>query len=203
MNYHYYKTIPSIIIWKTVGFLFFLILLAVSNFLIPNFSNIPMYAGIVQFFNSNLIIFFTIFIVGMISEIMWVFNFPLNILAPVFSSVLSIYVVILLYRILQLIAFYTNTNITLPIGLIATLVSFVVWVVGYLTIIARHGKSKKDWEEKKGRSKKKMEKKTKNIEWEDIGNEFKHALYNIGRSINEALGDKNKKRKKKRYSHSR
>ena len=194
---HYYKTIPSIIIWKTVGFLFFLILLAVSNFLMPNFSNIPMYAGIVQFFNSNLIIFFTIFIVDMISEIMWVFNFPFNILAPVFSSVLSIYVVILLYRILQLIAFYTNTNINLPVGLITTLVSFIVLLVGYLTIIARHGKSEKDWEEKKGGSKKKMEKKTKNIEWEDIGNEFKKVFYNIGRSLNEAFEGKDKKKKKR------
>lgn len=197
-HYHYHKTIPSIIIWKTVGFLFFLILLAVSNYLIPNFNNIPMYVGIVQFFNSNFAIIFAIFIVDMISEIMWIFNFPFNILAPVFSSILSVYIITFIYKIFQLVDSYTNTNVTLPIVSITTLVSFIVFLTGYLTIIARHGKSEKNWEETKGRSKKRMEKKTKNVEWGDIGNEFKNVLYNIGRSLNEAFEGKDKKRKKRR-----
>lgn len=196
-HYHYHKTIPSIIIWRTVGFLFFLILLAISNSLILNFNNIPMYAGIIQFFNSNLAIVFVIFIIGMISDIMWVFNFPFNLLAPVFSSILSIYLVTFIYKIFQLVDSYVPLNINLPIEQIITLVSFIVLLVGYLIIIKRHGKSEKDWEESKG-GKRRMEKKTKNIEWEDIGNEFKNVLYNIGRSLNEAFEGKDKKRKRRR-----
>jgi hypothetical protein len=195
MNYS--KSVSSIAIFRIAGFLFFLILLAISNFIIPNINN-NVYTGVIQFLNLNLVILSLIFIIGMISDIMWVFNFPFNILAPVVSSVLSVYIVTFLYKIFGLISSYTNISITLPIELIITLISFIVLIVGYLIIFARHGKSEKDWEETKGRFEKRMEKKRKNLEWEDIGNEFKHALYNIGKKVNESLGDRNKRRKKKR-----
>ena len=73
---------------------------------------------------------------------------------------------------------------------------------------------KKNWHEEKARMKKEMKdeiRKMKSgraepeVEWKDIGNEFKLALYNIGHSINRAFersgknakGESGRKRKKK------
>jgi hypothetical protein len=79
------------------------------------------------------------------------------------------------------------------------IVFLIVLVAGYITILARHGKPRNVWEEEHGRwhewGMRHMRRKTK-VEWEDVGDEFRLALYNLGKNINEALAGPRKPKRK-------
>jgi len=206
------KSIPRIILSHIAGFIIFLILLAVANILIPSINN-DIYINIIQFFNSNLIFLLLLTFIGMINEIFWSFYFPFNIFAPIFSSILSIYVITFIYKIWSLLDVYIKSTLIIPIDLIYAIVPLIVFIAGYITIIARHGKPAEEWhrelkemhknrlERKRDKLKIKLEKVDKKlgknkVEWEDVGDEFRLAFYNLGKSFNELFDKKNNKKKK-------
>jgi hypothetical protein len=100
---------------------------------------------------------------------------------------------------------YIKAEITVPAGMY-TPVALVVLVIGYILILARRGKPREayeKWVNKKQEVQKKSEAARKRpaeeIDWDDVGNEFKLAFYNIGRSINKSFeGKKEKEGKKKK-----
>ncbi|VVB78311.1 Uncharacterised protein [uncultured archaeon] len=207
------RSISKIIISHLGGFVFFLILLAIANILVPSIPS-GVYSNIVGFFNINLFFLLLIMIVGLINEIFWNFYFPFNILAPISGSFLGVYIVMFIYRIWNFLnSLYIHSNIIIPIESIYFLVVLLTLIIGYITILARHGMPRKDWEEEseewtRRRLERKRERLTrkinnvdrklnKNVEWDDVGEEFKLALYNLGKNLNDLFdGKKNKKRKK-------
>ncbi len=205
------KSAPKIIISRIIGFIIFLILLVIANVLIPVFNS-NVYSDIVNFFNSNIILLLMLTLVGLINEIFWSFYFPFNIIAPITGSILSAYIITFIHRFFDFLNTYFPSSIILPWQTIQFIVFWIVLIAGYLTILIRQGKPREDWHEemkkwheqrwerKREKLKKKMEKLDrklgkKQMKWEDVGNEFKHLFYNIGKSINN-LFDKDKKKRK-------
>ena len=186
------QSIPRIIISRVAGFLFFLILLAIANYLIPNINS-EIYKSTVIFFNNNLILLLILMFVGIVNEIFWIFYFPFNLLAPVSSSILGVFIAGFIYRMWNFLDAYINSGLRIPIDAIYVLLFFIILIAGYFTILVRKGKPKEEYE-RSGKFKDKNERteKKKNVEWENIGNEFRLVLYNVGNSINNLF----KKRKR-------
>ncbi len=165
------KSIFKIIIGRTIGFIIFLILLGIANL----FQFSELYNNIIDFFIRNLLLIFILFALGMINDIFWIYKY--NILAPIVSALLSIFIVTFIYRMFNFLEPYLGFNISLPISLIYAIVFIAVLIGGYVTIITRLVTKPKG----------------KKIEWSDVGNEFKLFFYSLGKELN----TKPKKRKKK------
>ena len=204
------KSVPHIIISRIIGFIIFLILLAIANALIPAINS-SIYSDIVNFFNMSLVLLLILMFIGMINDIFWSFYFPFNIVAPIIGSILSIYTVIFIHRFFDFLANYFPSSIVMPWQTIQYLVFWIVLIAGYIIILIRKGKPREDiygavkrlreerWERKKEKLERKMEKidrklGKKKVEWNDVGNEFKTLFYNIGKSFNNMFERGNKKR---------
>jgi hypothetical protein len=203
------KSVPKIILSRIIGFLIFLILLAIANILIPAVDS-KIYSSIINFFNTNLILLFILTIIGMINEVFWSFYFPFSIIAPITGAILSIYIIIFIHKLFDFLNIYIQPSIALPWQTIHFIVFWIVLIAGYLIILIRQGKPREDWheeikkwhEQKWERKKIKLQRKMKKIdrklgkkkfEWEDVGNEFKTLFYNIGNSLNNLFEGKKKK----------
>jgi len=206
------RSIPRIIFSRIIGFIIFLILLAIANLLIPSINN-NVYSDIVNFFNLNLILLLILTFIGLVNEIFWSFYFPFNIIAPITGSILSIYIITFIHHVYDFLEVYFIQNIVLPWQEIQIIVFWIVLITGYIIILIRGGKPREDvyqavkrlreerWERKKEILERKIEKLDrrlgkKKVEWEDVGNEFKIFFYNIGESLNN-LFNKDKEKKSK------
>jgi hypothetical protein len=196
--------ILKIIFWKIFGFIMFLILLGIANIIVPSISN-DWGMQIISFMNENIPFFFLIMIIDMINDIFWSFYFPFNIFAPITGALLSIMIITLIYR-LAAINPMMYAALIIPFTLIYILVPAIVLIVGYILIVVRGGRPKHAYDREKERDlKRKWEMKMKNmekkckrgdkVEWEDIGNEFKLVLYNLGKEMNNLFAKNKKKRK--------
>ena len=171
------KSISKIIISRTISFLIFLILLAIATFLVPAINNY-IYSQIINFLLRNISLSVIIFFISLIADIFWNIPFPLNLPAPIISAITYI------YRLWLLIESIINMQVLLPIIPIYVLIFWLVIIFGYLRIFLNLLR--------KESAKEKM-KKTEKVEWHDIGQEFKLALYKIGKALNDALSPKKKK----------
>ena len=183
------KSIPKIILSRIIGFIIFLVLLGILNMLIPYVQN-QIFSQIISFFNSNIFLLFIIMIIGLMAEIFWALIFPLNALAPIFSAISSIFILAFIFRAWNFIESFTGSLISIPIPqyLIYVIVFWLVIIIGYIKVLASIGKFREKVEEDE--EEKTIRKKREKVEWDDIGNEFKNLLYNIGRSFNDLFGKK-------------
>ncbi len=208
------RSTAKIILSRITGFIFFLILLAIANMLIGSVHN-ETYRSIIFFFNESLLLLLILMLLGMVNDIFWNMNFPFNIIAPITSAVLSFCVLTFMYALWIFLDQYIQSGMTIPIGLLKIVVFFIVLLAGYLAILVRGGKPKSDWEDKwkerrqarwlreKERLQRRLNridrhvKNKEEVDWEDVGEEFKLAFYNLGKSINKSF-ENNKKPKEKR-----
>lgn len=198
------RSVFRIILSNIAGFIFFLIILAVANILLKYIPS-AIYADVVKFFNANIILFLVMMLISMVNDIFWSFYFPLNILAPVSSALLSIFIIVFFYRVWDFLNSYIQSDVAIPGGMY-TPVALLVLVVGYTLILARRGRPREayeKWLEQKEVVQKKTEaaskRPEKEIDWEDIGDEFKLFFYNLAKSMNKGFERKkdNKGKKKK------
>jgi hypothetical protein len=191
------KLSHHIILSRILGFLFFLILLAIANAFVPSIKN-SVYSNVIGFFDSNIIFLLGITLVCMINELFWSFYLPFNIIAPITGGILGVYIILFFSKAWNFLNLYFNFNFAVPITAICLAVFLLIVITGYIIILARGGKPEEDLNEWKRLHKEKLErnKKGKEIEWEDVGKEFKLFFYNLGKSINDSF-EKPKKRKKK------
>jgi hypothetical protein len=173
-----------------LGIIFLLILLGVLNivsFYVDNFT----LSAVTEFLNQNILFIVLISVVLFLGEIFAAFVFPLNIPYPLFNAVGGVLWVEFIFRILRLIDSFIETNLSVvfePFYILAmVLVVLIVLIVGYVHIFS-------DLKKKGKPVKKKSE-----VEWEDVGEEFKEAAYNLASTVKEKLEPKKtKKRIKKR-----
>lgn len=197
------KKPAQIILFRILGFLLFLILLAIGNIVIP-FVNNSFYTSIIIFLNSNIILLLILTFIGIINELFWNFNFPYNILAPITGGALAVYFIMFFYQVWIFVEAYLNLNIAIPITSLYILIFLLVVVIGYIVILSKHGRTREEKEEKlKGRhdEMEKRKKHERNVEWEDVEKEFRLIFYNIGKGINTMFNGNHKKtgnRKRKR-----
>jgi hypothetical protein len=202
------KKVQQIILLRLFSILFFLIMMVVANALIPSIQN-NMYERIVNFFNSNLLFIILLMFITILNEVFWSFYFPFNFIAPITTGALGVYITMFIYKIWSFLDAYLLTGIVIPIATIYLIVFLVSLVFGYLFILDRGGRPKEDWGElwnwqknvwKKSEGKiSKFEKKRTSkdeIEWKDVGSQFKLFFYNIGRSMNKSFENKPRQRKR-------
>ncbi|MDP2925832.1 MAG: hypothetical protein Q8N99_05665 [Nanoarchaeota archaeon] len=202
------KSIIRIIISQIIGFLIFLILLAIANYFSNNL-NIKMFSDIVAFLNSNLMFLVFLTIIGLTNEIFWNLIFPINLIAPITSSVFTIYILLFFKRLLDFLIEYENLAINIPIEQLFFPITLIVLISGYIIILVRHNKST-NIEDRSGtkfpdkkkeiirKEIKRLNRDLKEISWNDVGDEFKDALYKLGNRINNFLDEDKKSKKKKK-----
>ncbi len=189
----------GIIFKRFIGFIVLIIFLIVANILVKYVNN-SVYTNVIGFFNSVIALFIILLFIGTINEILWSLNFPFNLIAPVTGAILSIFIVDFFYRLWQLVQSYADIHVELPMAIIYPFVFVVVLVLGYLSLLARGTKTSEEWREHMKKEKSELKREMKSIRpdkerhrgkdkvtWEDVGEEFKFALFNLGVSINKAL----------------
>ena len=191
------KGVLGILISRSAGFLIFLILLAIASCL-KHSINYSLYSDIVNFIIDNLNLSFVIFFTGIVAAVLWRIVFPISLIAPIASAISSMFVVTYLFRVWIFASGYVYSGIMFPVDLIYRAVFVLVIFFGYLAILAGLGKRKK----KDGGKKEKREKVEKfgkeSINWDEIGGQFKLALYNLGSSLKNMFEPKKKTNKKGR-----
>jgi len=178
------KGASMIILRRVVGFVIFLVILAVANALIPSFGN-SLYSGIVLFFDANILLFFVMMLIGLINDLFWSFPLPFSLIAPLTSTVLSILIVAFVFRVFDFLGSYVPIPFSLPVYIVYPLVAAIVFVSGYLTIIFR---------EEQPREKKEPKPRKRRPDWEDVLHEWRQAAYDLAIRIRKNI---RKKRKKK------
>lgn len=190
---------PTGIIFKrTIGFILFVIFLSIANFLVA-YSQNQIYFNIVNFFNTNMILFLILFLMGTINEIFWNLIFPFNLIAPATSSILALIIVTLIYKIWRFVNVYLNSSIIIPINAIYVIVAIAVFIFGYLSVMIEGWRLNRGYEEEKTHKQKlkiKQKLQTKrrsNLGWADVGYQFKLMLYNLGDTLNRSFDQKKKR----------
>lgn len=179
------KKISSLVLEKTIPFGIFIIGLLIMNLFMKNMpSPIPL---IVSFFNANIYLFLILFFLGILTDLFWNIKFPLNIFAPISSSVLSIFIIAFFYNLWNFVDSFINSGITIPINLIYIIVFLITLISGYVRIFAQKTVKGKDVKKSKGKKYK--------LKWEDVGEEFKLVFYNIAHGLNKLFSSKKKVRK--------
>jgi len=168
-----------------LGIIVMLISIGILN-VVALFVRNQVFQEIVAFFNLNLIFVIFIQVILVIAELFYTFFFPINIIYPVFNAVGGALVVIFIRRIFQLIESLSEANLAVlaPLFDIAlVVVIIVVLIVGYVKVFT-------------GLIPKKSPKKKSKVEWEDVGDEFKGAAYNLASTVKKKLEPKKKRKKK-------
>jgi hypothetical protein len=182
------------VVWSGVlGILFFLVVVGVLNIIAANIEN-PIFHSLVIFLNQNVILIVVISVLILLGNIFEIFTFPLNLVYPWFNAAAGMLWVVFIFRALILVDYLSSENIYsvfVPLYLIALLlVPIIVLIVGYVHVFS--GLTAKEKPEKRTKMAKKR------IKWSDIGEEFKEALYNLGRTLKEAFAPKSGKKKRKK-----
>ena len=176
------RSASRIVISHAAGFLVFIIILGIANMI--DFKS-PVLGNIVMFFNANIILLLVMMVFGLLNDIFWQYSFPFNVLAPVSGAVLGVLIVTFICRMFSLTDSYLRIG-SLPCVAIATIVFFLVLIGGFATILVRGGKPREEWHEEKKRKRHGWP------EWEDVGKEFRMAMYNLGKSLEKAFGPRKK-----------
>jgi len=203
------KSLTSIIFPKAVGFIGFIIILLVSNFLTLFLGN-QFYKEAINFFNLNIGLLFVILFIDVFHELFWTFHFPFNLLAPVVGSIFWIVSITFVYNLWKFIEGYILSGVKVPIYTIYVLVAIIAFIGGYVRIISSFDKQKKD--KNIQRIKELYQKKKDNLEWGDVGEQFKILfvkieaqikiiLYNIIDALNKVVDDSEEMQKNKSKPH--
>jgi hypothetical protein len=177
------KSIPGIIALRISGLLLFLFLLYIANNL-SFFTDNPLNYRIILFLNSQIWLLVLITFAFLFGEIFNALIFPLNLPAPLFNAVGAVLLAGFLISIFTLFDILLNINIfhifdTLSF-IIYPFVFIIVLIGGYIAIIQNMVRT--DQSPKKGtepRQDTAAAKTWEAITWEDVGDEFKQAVYDL------------------------
>lgn len=201
------KSAARIVFSHIIGFIIFLVLLGIANILIPYISY-PGYSSFIYFINPFIAYMLIMTIIEIVNDLLWNYNFPFNIFAPITSAVLSAFIVYFIYSIFIFIENYYEFTINIPINILLIIIPMIVLLSGYAIIIARGGKS---YDNHMILQKTRKKIKESEIISKKDKEDFKEALYMIGDKLNRGLDEikeklsdkekdkiKNKRKKKKR-----
>jgi len=139
------KSVFKIVFSNIIWFLVFLIVLGIANLLTKVIDN-SVYVNIVQFFNVNIILLLILALVFMVAEVFWALMFPFNLLAPFFSAVGSLYLMMFLFKMLILLGFFVKTDFYTMFrtlySVLVPVVFVIVLIAGYIKIMLGVGKKK-------------------------------------------------------------
>ncbi|MCK4476848.1 MAG: hypothetical protein KAU16_08990, partial [Methanophagales archaeon] len=101
----------------------------------------PLFHQVVQFLNKNIVLLIVMFVIFLIGEVFNALIFPLNLPAPLFDAIGSVFLVAFIFRIFAFLDAFTKENIfqifTRLSFLIYLLVFIIVLLGGYSWLFAR------------------------------------------------------------------
>ena len=191
------KSIPRIVFLRVIGLVLFLFFLYIANFL-PFFTDNPLNYRVIQFLNENTGLIILMSIIFLFGELFNALIFPLNLPAPLFNASGSVLLVAFIFRIFALVDILLNEKIFQVFNKISFLmypfVFIIVMLGGYMTILTKLSKTdqpqEKEIEFKQRKVEEQSEKTGTRITWEDVGNEFKQAIYDLLRLIRQSINKK-------------
>jgi len=173
------RTALGITISKVIGICIFLIVLAVLNSL--ELSGIGL--AVVQYLNMSLLSIIMFSILLYLGELFSIFPLPLNLPYPIFNAFGGVMLVNFLFGLLDVIVIIPFFTLIEP--LVAIVVFVLALVVGYVRILVGPKKTRKKIPTQSS-GKERKRKKGKHS-WEDVGDEFREAMYNLGKSLKKAF----------------
>ncbi|HVP24762.1 MAG TPA: hypothetical protein VMS81_02140 [Methanomicrobiales archaeon] len=169
------------IVWTVFSTLFgifaFYLLLAALNAFIP--SDHEIIHGLVVLLNNNLPLFIVIALLLMTGVIFDQFTFPLNLPAPLFHALASVFLVLFIFNIFEFLDTITHAGIYRNLEILRILLSILIFLIvftgGYFKIfgdLLRGGRQRELQGEPQASS---QGVKT----WADIGNEFRQLVFDV------------------------
>lgn len=130
------KSSSRIVLERMVGFLIFLIILGIANY-VGQYVDSPTFSLILEFFNASLLFLFVITIFGLLSELFWNFMFPFNLAAPLFSGFVGLLITRFIFMLFDLIEPFVDVGISFLAVPLSWLVFCIVVAVGYIILVVR------------------------------------------------------------------
>jgi len=180
------------IIWTVfstfIGILAFYVLLAALNVFVP--SDHAVIHGLVVLLNNNLPLFIVIALILMTGEIFDRFTFPLNLPAPLFHALASVFLVLFIFNIFEFLDTITQAGIYRNLEILRILLSILIFLIvftggyfrifGDLLITGRHRELEGEPPAASPGVK----------TWDDIGNEFRQLVFDVLSRMREELREK-------------
>jgi hypothetical protein len=176
------------IIWTVfstfLGIFAFYVLLAVLNAFVPSGNDIL--RGLVILLADNFPYFVVIALILATGEIFDRFSFPLNLPAPLFHALASVFLVLLVFNVFEFIDTITHAGIYRNLEILRILLSILIFLIvftgGYFKIfgdLLRVGRQR----ELQGEPAASPDAKT----WNDIGNEFRQLVFDVIQRMRDEL----------------
>jgi hypothetical protein len=168
-----------------LGILVFSLLLAALNIFVP--SEHEVLHGFVVLLNANLPLFIVIALLLMTGEIFGRFTFPLNLPAPLFHALASVFIVIFFFSFFEFLDQVTGAGIYENLEILRILLSILIFLIvftgGYFRIFGDLLQTSRQRELQGEFAETVPGVKT----WNDIGNEFRQLVFDTLQRMREEL----------------
>jgi len=184
------RSIPWIVASRLLGIVIFLIVLAVARAAAFTSGN-ALFSTLVDFFYANLGLIIFIGILFLVAECFGVLIFPLNLPAPLFNAIASIFLVSFILRLLEVINGYYGLEI-LPIldvleVLLYPLLFILVLIAGYYEIFSGIGQEEGKPVVEHPQSPPSPSSEPAAKSWDEIGSEIRQTIYDIVHRFREEI----------------
>jgi len=183
------KSIMWSLLSKLFGIIFFLLILLILNILTVSVDNY-FFNQVVYFLNQNAAFIISISVVFLIGDLFEALFFPLNLPAPLFNAAGAVLLVNFTFRVFDFVERLLDENMFQVFrdfsGLIYAAVFLIVLIVGYIAIFAGALAAEEEYEKVKPKKTKEEPRPT----WADIGDEFRHMIYDLFSAIRRGLKKK-------------
>ena len=178
-----------------IGIIFFLIMLIILNYIAVHISS-PLFSGFVDLLYANAALIIIFSVLFMFGNIFATFVFPFNLPFPILNAVASVLLVSFILSIMGFInSFYAlgiGTSLELVKLILYPLTFVVVLIAGlYLDILRKPEERNSDeCSLSPAHIDENEEQKRRSPSWEEIGNEFRQAIFDFFHRIRDELNRK-------------
>jgi hypothetical protein len=188
------KSATQVLISGLIGIIFFLIMLIILNYIAVHISW-PVFSGFVDLLYANAVLIIIFSVLFMFGNIFATFVFPFNLPFPIFNAVASVLLVSFIIRIMG----FFNSFYALGIGssleivrlILYPLTFVVVLIAGYISIFSKPQEGNSDeCSLSPAQINENEEQMRRSPSWEEIGNEFRQAVFDFFHRIRDELNRK-------------
>ena len=177
-----------------IGIIFFLIMLIIFRYIAVHISW-PLFSGFVDLLYANAALIIIFSVLFMFGDIFATFTFPFNLPFPVFNAAASVLLVSFILRIMAFIdQFYAlgiGTSLEVVKLILYPLTFVVVLVAGYISIFSKSpGGDSDECSQPVVQTDVNEEREKSSPSWEEIGGEFRQAVFDLFHRIREELHSK-------------
>jgi len=188
------KTATQALISGLIGIIFFLIMLIIFSYIAAHISW-PLFSGFVDLLYANAALIIIFSVLFMFGNIFATFIFPFNLPFPIFNAVASVLLVSFIIRLMGFInSFYAlgiDSSLELVKLILYPLTFVVVLIAGYISIFSKPQEGNADeCSLSPEHINEKEEQKRSSPSWEEIGNEFRQAVFDFFHRIRDELNRK-------------